>query len=144
MYCENLLFQNTPAYFSEFQKQSDFECFNFLLKGSHEKYSIPHGRWFELISCPNYLAEITIYNSVALIFWFQNTSRNDLLLWVLSNQVTVVINCELWKKYMYNCLCILRDLYLLWPLAAFSLWTALWVKNGNSKPSRTIRNQDPE
>ncbi|XP_032811030.1 polyprenal reductase [Petromyzon marinus] len=33
----------------------------------HTRYVVPHGDWFELVSCPHYLAEILVYVAIAVV-----------------------------------------------------------------------------
>jgi len=67
-----------------------FMFYSFFLgsKVITQRHQIPHGGLFELISCPNYFAEILIYSSFAFIFSFQNTCWNAVLFWVIANQVS--------------------------------------------------------
>jgi len=63
--------------------------FGFLGKNIvSQRHQIPRGGLFELVSCPNYWAEILIYSSFAFIFSFQNPCWNAVLFWVISNQVS--------------------------------------------------------
>ncbi|XP_036890062.1 polyprenol reductase isoform X2 [Sturnira hondurensis] len=38
----------------------------------HHNHQIPFGHWFEYVSSPNYLAELMIYVSMAVVFGFRN------------------------------------------------------------------------
>ena len=53
------------------------------------EHRIPHGGLFEILSCPNYFAEILIYTGFAIIFGFSNPTWNLILVWVILNQVKV-------------------------------------------------------
>ncbi|XP_061408179.1 polyprenol reductase isoform X1 [Lethenteron reissneri] len=33
----------------------------------HTRYVVPHGDWFELVSCPHYLSEILVYVAIAVV-----------------------------------------------------------------------------
>ncbi|XP_036995347.2 polyprenol reductase isoform X2 [Artibeus jamaicensis] len=52
----------------------------------HCNYQIPFGDWFEYVSSPNYLAELMIYVSMAVVFGFRN------LTWWLV--VTYIFFCQ--------------------------------------------------
>jgi len=41
----------------------------------HRRYCIPHGRWFENVSCPHYFAEVLIYISFFILL--QYSTKND-------------------------------------------------------------------
>jgi len=51
------------------------------------KHKIPQGGLFDLVSSPNYFAEILIYMSLAGLFQFSNPTWNVVTLWVAINQV---------------------------------------------------------
>lgn len=53
-------------------------------KEQNDKYSIPHGDWFEYVSCPHYLAEIVIYSGLVLA-----SGCLDLTLWLVFGFVVV-------------------------------------------------------
>ncbi|KAK3415799.1 hypothetical protein EUGRSUZ_H01470 [Eucalyptus grandis] len=50
---------------------------------SHE-YVVPHGNWFELVSCPHYLAEIVIYAGLVVA-----SGGSDVTIWLLFGFVVV-------------------------------------------------------
>ncbi|PIK39388.1 putative polyprenol reductase isoform X2 [Apostichopus japonicus] len=58
-----------------------------LRKGKHDKsHKIPHGDWFEMVSCPHYLAEIIIYFSILVVLGFDHTFWWGVFAFTLSNQ----------------------------------------------------------
>ncbi|PIA33590.1 hypothetical protein AQUCO_04100192v1 [Aquilegia coerulea] len=48
------------------------------------EYRIPHGDWFEIVSCPHYLAEIVIYGGLLIA-----SGGSDLTIWLLFGFVVV-------------------------------------------------------
>ncbi|XP_068635021.1 polyprenol reductase 2 [Aristolochia californica] len=46
--------------------------------GQASEYAIPHGDWFEIVSCPHYLAEIVIYTGLLVA-----GGGTDITLWLL-------------------------------------------------------------
>lgn len=49
------------------------------------KHSVPRGDWFELVTCPHYLAECLIYLGMFVAGGLSNTTAFTLWLWVLVN-----------------------------------------------------------
>ena len=62
------------------------------------KYQIPHGDWFGLVSCPNYLAEIILYGCLAAILGPYNVSGLILFLWVAINQTIMAVMYHAWYR----------------------------------------------
>ncbi|KAG9445392.1 hypothetical protein H6P81_016732 [Aristolochia fimbriata] len=56
------------AILGSLRKRSDQAC----------EYAIPHGDWFEIVSCPHYLAEIVIYAGLLVA-----SGGTDITLWLL-------------------------------------------------------------
>ncbi|XP_003794658.1 polyprenol reductase [Otolemur garnettii] len=52
----------------------------------HCNHRIPFGDWFEYVSCPNYLAELMIYISMAATFGFHNSTWWLVVTYVFFNQ----------------------------------------------------------
>ncbi|KAF5198719.1 Polyprenol reductase [Thalictrum thalictroides] len=48
------------------------------------EYVVPHGDWFEIVSCPHYLAEIVIYGGLLI-----TSGGSDLTIWLLFGFVVV-------------------------------------------------------
>lgn len=53
------------------------------------QHSIPRGRWFELVSCPHYMAEILIYLSISIVLAGQSRTWWLVFLFVVVNQLVV-------------------------------------------------------
>lgn len=52
---------------------------------------VPKGGWFEVVSSPHMLFEVTMYVSLGAIL-YNNISWWFVMAWVLSNQVLILIN----------------------------------------------------
>uniref|UniRef100_A0A8C5M0S7 Polyprenal reductase n=1 Tax=Leptobrachium leishanense TaxID=445787 RepID=A0A8C5M0S7_9ANUR len=55
------------------------------------KHVIPHGDWFENVSCPHYFAELLIYVSISAVFGFVNAPWWLVVLCVLFNQALAAV-----------------------------------------------------
>ncbi|PIA57210.1 hypothetical protein AQUCO_00600145v1 [Aquilegia coerulea] len=53
-------------------------------KEETDEYAIPHGDWFEFVSCPHYLAEMVIYGGLLIA-----SGGSDLTIWLLFGFVVV-------------------------------------------------------
>ncbi|KAI6677635.1 hypothetical protein NL676_038431 [Syzygium grande] len=84
-------------------------CSNFAAEGSlrerreesHE-YVVPHGNWFERVSCPHYLAEIVIYAGLVVA-----SGGSDLTIWLLfgfvvANLVFVAAETHRWYHSKFD------------------------------------------
>ena len=65
-------------------------------KQSLSGYGLPHGDWFNYLSCPHYTAECLLYLSVQVIFGLEHTTWILVCIWVLSNQLIVSIMSHQW------------------------------------------------
>uniref|UniRef100_A0A061SJL0 3-oxo-5-alpha-steroid 4-dehydrogenase 3 n=1 Tax=Tetraselmis sp. GSL018 TaxID=582737 RepID=A0A061SJL0_9CHLO len=63
----------------------------------HGGYGLPRGGWFELVSCPHYLAEIVLYIGIVL---FQGVSAGAflMLLWVVVNLSFTAMATHTWYR----------------------------------------------
>ena len=62
----------------------------FLISGvATNKYVLPSGGMFELVSCPHMLAEVLIYVSLCIIMQFSSMRWLLVTTWVISNQVNI-------------------------------------------------------
>lgn len=57
-------------------------------------YALPNGRWFVNISCPHYLAEITIY--VGFLMLLQTTVATAMFVWVATNLTISALSSHQW------------------------------------------------
>ncbi|XP_063316048.1 polyprenol reductase [Pelobates fuscus] len=55
---------------------------------------IPHGDWFENVSCPHYFAELLIYVSISIVFGLVNTTWWLVVLYVLCCQALTAALCH--------------------------------------------------
>lgn len=70
-----------------------------LRKGKHDKsHKIPHGDWFEYVSCPHYLAEILIYLSIQIILGFDHTLFLAVFIFTLANQTAASKFVHRWYR----------------------------------------------
>lgn len=67
--------------------------------GSH---SVPHGDWFQYVSCPHYFAEILIYLSLAFICGFKHKTAWLIFVWVLTNQVIAGLMSHWWYQKTFR------------------------------------------
>merc|ERR1712211_217089 len=72
------------------------------LQSSHRNHSVPHGDWFQYVSCPHYLAEILIYFSFALILGTKHTTAWMIFLWVFVNQIIAGLMSHWWYKKTFR------------------------------------------
>lgn len=74
-----------------------------LRTGNQEEtneYAIPYGDWFEIVSCPHYLAEIVIYAGILIA-----TEASDLTVWLLFGYVVANLTfaaTEMHKWYLHK------------------------------------------
>ncbi|XP_074603269.1 polyprenal reductase-like isoform X1 [Brevipalpus obovatus] len=64
-------------------------------------YLIPRGRFFELVSCPNYFAECLIYTCFLFLSQFE-WNMCSLVIWVLSNQTFASLACHAWYRKKFS------------------------------------------
>ncbi|XP_067086065.1 polyprenol reductase isoform X2 [Osmerus mordax] len=57
-------------------------------------HRVPSGGWFELVSCPHYLAELLIYVSLSLVSGGVSLTWGLVVLYVLFNQVLAALLCH--------------------------------------------------
>ncbi|XP_031496195.1 polyprenol reductase 2-like isoform X1 [Nymphaea colorata] len=67
-----------------------------------EEYKIPKGDWFDLVSCPHYLAEIVIYGGILIA-----SELSDLTVWLLfafvfANLVVVAGETHRWYLHKFD------------------------------------------
>jgi len=62
------------------------------------KHVMPHGGWFELLSTPHFFMEILIYISYILIGGFRHVTLWSLVIFVLTNQISLGIATHRWYK----------------------------------------------
>ncbi|KAM8939503.1 polyprenal reductase [Pelodytes ibericus] len=55
---------------------------------------VPHGDWFEYVSCPHYFAELLIYVSIAILFGLVYITWWFVILFVLFNQALAALLCH--------------------------------------------------
>ncbi|KAG9511057.1 Polyprenol reductase [Fragariocoptes setiger] len=53
------------------------------------QHSIPRGKWFDIVSCPHYMAEILIYLSISIVLGGQSLTWWMVFLFVITNQLIV-------------------------------------------------------
>lgn len=53
------------------------------------QHSIPRGKWFDLVSCPHYMAEILIYLSIAIVMSGRSSTWWMVFVFVIINQLMV-------------------------------------------------------
>ncbi|XP_008779870.2 polyprenol reductase 1 isoform X1 [Phoenix dactylifera] len=70
-------------------------------KGADE-YVIPHGDWFEYVSCPHYLAEIVIYAGILVAAGGLNITVWLLFLFVVSNLVFAAAETHRWYRHKFE------------------------------------------
>lgn len=57
-------------------------------------HRVPSGGWFELVSCPHYLAELLIYASLSLVSGGVSLTWWLVVLYVLFNQMLAALLCH--------------------------------------------------
>ncbi|XXG86105.1 hypothetical protein AAC387_Pa11g1065 [Persea americana] len=67
-----------------------------------DEYTIPHGDWFEIVSCPHYLAEIVIYAGLLIA-----SGGSDITVWLLfgfvvSNLVFAAAETQRWYHHKFD------------------------------------------
>ena len=70
---------------------------NYLLslrKPGESGYSIPKGRWFGLVSCPNHFGEILEWTGFALMAW--NLPAFSFAVWTAANLIPRAISHHKW------------------------------------------------
>ncbi|GCB66034.1 hypothetical protein scyTo_0010040 [Scyliorhinus torazame] len=58
------------------------------------RHSIPYGDWFEVVSCPHYLAELLIYLAISMTFEGRHLTWWFLVLYVLLSHAMMAILCH--------------------------------------------------
>ncbi|XP_038063390.1 polyprenol reductase-like [Patiria miniata] len=70
-----------------------------LRKGDKDRsHKIPRGDWFELVSCPHYLAEILVYVAIVTTLGFGHTMSYLLFGFTASNQLFAGYSVHLWYR----------------------------------------------
>ncbi|XP_042197915.1 polyprenol reductase isoform X2 [Callorhinchus milii] len=54
-------------------------------------HRVPHGDWFEQVSCPHYLAELLIYLALAMVFGGRHLTWWSVVLYVLSSHAMMAV-----------------------------------------------------
>ncbi|KAK1275711.1 Polyprenol reductase 1 [Acorus gramineus] len=67
-----------------------------------DEYVIPHGDWFEMVSCPHYLAEIIIYFGVLVATGGLDITIWLLLVFVVSNLSIAAIETHKWYQQKFE------------------------------------------
>lgn len=57
-------------------------------------HKMPHGGWFELVSCPHYLAELLIYVAMSVCCGCSSLTWSLVVLYVLYNQALAAQLCH--------------------------------------------------
>ncbi|KAK1275718.1 Polyprenol reductase 1 [Acorus gramineus] len=70
----------------------------YLLLVFSDEYVIPHGDWFEIVSCPHYLAEIVIYIGILVASRGLDITIWLLLVFVVSNLSIAAIETHKWYQ----------------------------------------------
>ena len=65
-------------------------------------HAVPHGDWFQYVSCPHYLAEILMYLSLAIIVGTKHKTGWLIFTWVLINQVIAGLMSHRWYKKTFR------------------------------------------
>ncbi|XP_022109396.1 polyprenol reductase-like [Acanthaster planci] len=74
-----------------------------LRKGDRDRsHRIPRGDWFELVSCPHYLAEILIYVALVMVLGFAHPMSYLVLGFTASNQVFASISVHAWYQKTFD------------------------------------------
>lgn len=61
-----------------------------------KSHKIPHGDWFDMVSCPHYLAEIIIYFGILVVLGFDHTFWWAVFGFTLSNQTVAAKFVHRW------------------------------------------------
>lgn len=70
-------------------------------RNTHSKtYLLPVGGLFNLVSCPNYLAECLIWTSLLILTDFE-MNMFALVLWVYANQIIAALHYHSWYKMTF-------------------------------------------
>jgi len=73
-----------------------------LKKSCQVTHSVPHGDWFQYVSCPHYMAEIIIYLSLAIIMGQKHRTGWIIFAWVLTNQMVAGLMSHLWYRKTFR------------------------------------------
>lgn len=71
-----------------------------LRRGSGDGYSIPHGGWFERVSCPNHLGEIIQWTGFAIMCW--NLPALAFAIWTAANLIPRAISHHRWYNRTFD------------------------------------------
>jgi hypothetical protein len=67
-----------------------------LRSGGRQGYSIPHGGFFERVSCPNHLGEIIQWSGFALMCW--NLPALSFAVWTAANLIPRALSHHAWYR----------------------------------------------
>ena len=86
-------------FFVAWRKQFEsHKIFAELKTKTAHNHSIPHGGWFQYVSCPHYFAEILIYLSLAIILGTNHQTGWLVFVWVLTNQIIAGLMSHWWYQ----------------------------------------------
>ncbi|XP_043546696.1 polyprenol reductase isoform X2 [Chiloscyllium plagiosum] len=68
----------------------------------HFKHSIPYGDWFEVVSCPHYLAELLIYLAISVTFEGRHLTWWFVILYVFFSHAMMAILCHEFYVKKFN------------------------------------------
>ncbi|KAK0143755.1 Polyprenol reductase [Merluccius polli] len=66
-------------------------------------HGVPHGGWFELVSCPHYFAELLIYVSLGLVLGGLSLTWWTVVSYVLFNQAVAAQLCQEYYMKKFEC-----------------------------------------
>ena len=67
-----------------------------------EKYAMPHGDWFSIVSCPHYLQEVLIYVALFLAFGARSWVLFLQVLFVFLNQTLCALQSQDWYRTIFG------------------------------------------
>lgn len=67
-----------------------------------EKYALPHGDWFSIVSCPHYFQEILIYVALFIVFGGKSWVLFLQVSFVFLNQTLCALQSQNWYKTVFG------------------------------------------